>query len=297
MMSGEQYFLVSELGEMTEVIDHMLVGRNLDCALVLGHALVSRHHAKILVTEQGIVVDDLQSSNGTYVQGARISKERLLCHGDTVSFGPCMFDVIYESAQDAQKVEEEGEGEGEGEGDQGSIVAMPLSQNLPPAWIHERENQTRFYTAADMEKMVSDKGEDEIRKFEAGIDAPTLLILSGDDAGCPYKLQHAGNHGFWTIGKDSTNQELSIVIDDPSVSDFHAKLVYKDGRWKIVDHMSTNHTYVNGEQYNSAFLSSSDSIRFGRVNAVFLLPVLDDTQQQSEKPKNNFFNNIFNKEK
>jgi len=133
--------------------------------------------------------------------------------------------------------------------------------------------------------MGSDHSESELQKFEQSIDSPTLLILSGNDAGRPYKLQKSGDLSFWTIGNGKKIETISIVIDDSSVSDIHAKLVHKAGRWKIVDQMSTNHTYVNGEQYNSAFLSSNDTIRFGRVNTLFLLPVEKHIKQKVIAPK------------
>jgi len=56
------------------------------------------------------------------------------------------------------------------------------------------------------------------------------------------------------------------------VSDFHAKLIRRGDRWKIVDQMSTNHTYVNGKAFNARFLSSRDHIRLGQVECLFLLP-------------------------
>ena len=129
-------------------------------------------------------------------------------------------------------------------------------------------------------------------EWEARIDGPTLLILTGKDAGQPYKLQNSGELSFWTIGKGGASHDLSIIIDDPSVSDYHAKLVCKDGRWKIIDQMSTNHTYVNGEQYNSAFLSPKDSIRFGGVNTKFLLPQTGESAALVVGSKEGFFGRL-----
>jgi len=171
------------------------------------------------------------------------------------------------------------------EGDQGFIEAMPLNKNLPPAWVNDGESETMALSLAELEKLGSDHSEGELQKFEQSIDSPTLLILSGNDAGRPYKLQKSGDLSFWTIGNGKKIETISIAIDDSSVSDIHAKLVHKAGRWKIVDQMSTNHTYVNGEQYNSAFLSSSDTIRFGRVNALFLLPLEKHPDQKVSAPK------------
>ena len=45
------------------------------------------------------------------------------------------------------------------------------------------------------------------------------------------------------IGRDPSNQ---MVVDDPSVSDFHAEINLEDGQLHIVDLLSATGTYVNG---------------------------------------------------
>ena len=299
MMVGNRFFLVSEAGETTEITHGMVVGRDSNCTMTLDNAEVSRQHAKIVVTDRGVAIEDLQSYNGTFVQGTRIDETQLLRHGDEVRFGPCVFNVVYEKVDidNATVIMPRretmfGQQEPEEEGDQGSIEVMPLTQNLPPVWIDDGNSRTEIYSLADVKKMASNQGEEELRALEASIDAPTLLILSGSDKGRTYKLQKSGSLSFWTIGRDPTSHDLSIVIDDSSVSNFHAKLVHKEGRWKIVDQMSTNHTYVNGDQYNSAFLSSKDSIRFGRVNTLFLLPSTGEPERQDDVLKGGFIDRL-----
>ncbi len=46
-----------------------LVGRGGDCDIFLGDVTVSRHHAKLFVDETGLRIEDLGSTNGTYVNG------------------------------------------------------------------------------------------------------------------------------------------------------------------------------------------------------------------------------------
>lgn len=45
----------------------MSIGRDATNDLVLGSSQISRHHAKIYVTDAGVVVEDLNSSNGTFI--------------------------------------------------------------------------------------------------------------------------------------------------------------------------------------------------------------------------------------
>jgi DNA-binding NtrC family response regulator len=54
--------------------DPIFVGRNAACTLVLDDAKVSKVHAELVATEQGVRVRDKGSSNGTYVGGVRIGE-------------------------------------------------------------------------------------------------------------------------------------------------------------------------------------------------------------------------------
>jgi hypothetical protein len=61
-----------------------LIGRGADCDLVVSERQVSRHHARIRRVEQGFMVEDLGSRNGTYVNGAIVEAPVLLQDGDVV---------------------------------------------------------------------------------------------------------------------------------------------------------------------------------------------------------------------
>lgn len=66
--------------------EEVSVGRSNDNDLCLSDPEVSRHHARFLHRDGGVALEDLGSSNGTFVNGTRISGEVLLGDGDRVSF-------------------------------------------------------------------------------------------------------------------------------------------------------------------------------------------------------------------
>lgn len=66
------------------------VGRSAECALVLKNATVSRRHAEITVAGMSVVVRDLGSRNGTYLDGQRIGTTQVLS-GQRLSFGDVAF--------------------------------------------------------------------------------------------------------------------------------------------------------------------------------------------------------------
>ncbi len=62
-----------------------LLGRAPECEIHLAEPGISKHHAQILVTEDKVILSDLGSKNGTYVNGVRIQNQTLRL-GDKVLF-------------------------------------------------------------------------------------------------------------------------------------------------------------------------------------------------------------------
>src|SRR3954470_17751848 len=64
----------------------VVIGRE-GCDVVLADPEVSRRHAALRSTAEGPAVEDLGSTNGTFVNGERITGVRVLADGDVVAFG------------------------------------------------------------------------------------------------------------------------------------------------------------------------------------------------------------------
>lgn len=65
----------------------MTVGRASSCDIAVQHPSVSRVHARLTMGATGCRVSDLTSSNGTFVNGIRISGDSDLRDGDALAFG------------------------------------------------------------------------------------------------------------------------------------------------------------------------------------------------------------------
>ncbi|MFW5773020.1 MAG: FHA domain-containing protein [Phototrophicaceae bacterium] len=68
-----------------------VVGRANHCEIVIVEPEVSREHFRITLTPRGYVVDDLGSTNGTYVNGRRLEDSYLLQPGDVLQIGTTVF--------------------------------------------------------------------------------------------------------------------------------------------------------------------------------------------------------------
>ena len=74
-------------------------GRLPDNDVVLGDVGVSRTHAVIEKTEDGFVLRDLNSTNGTFVNRNNVgSREHLLKNGDDICMAPSLVNFVFEHA-------------------------------------------------------------------------------------------------------------------------------------------------------------------------------------------------------
>lgn len=64
-----------------------VIGRDRDCAVYIDSRTVSRHHAKIVVTSGATTIEDLDSKNGTFVRGQRLSAPVVLRDRDQIDIG------------------------------------------------------------------------------------------------------------------------------------------------------------------------------------------------------------------
>lgn len=89
-----------------------------------------------------------------------------------------------------------------------------------------------------------------------------LIGLSGPYQGRCLPLAAAETQ----IGRQAHND---IVLDDPGISWEHAQIVRSGDQWRVLNVLSTNGTFVNGERVHEAELSDRDELAFGPVRFRF----------------------------
>src|SRR5687767_14430134 len=71
----------------------IVIGRSSDLDMVLVEDMVSRKHAKISTLGNQIVIQDMGSTNGTFVNGEKIKKSRLK-EGDRILIGTSIIKLV-----------------------------------------------------------------------------------------------------------------------------------------------------------------------------------------------------------
>lgn len=76
---------------------NLTLGRDIASTIQLNDTEVSRRHAEVKTSPKGAEIDDLSSSNGTYVNGQRIEAQTQLSSGDRIQIGGTL--MIYTGSQ------------------------------------------------------------------------------------------------------------------------------------------------------------------------------------------------------
>ena len=71
-------------GQRWMLIQPLVLGRDASCDITIPNRQVSRLHAKVTPTEDGVILEDLRSKNGTHRNGKPISGPVLLSDGDVI---------------------------------------------------------------------------------------------------------------------------------------------------------------------------------------------------------------------
>jgi len=286
--------------KLVRVTDHteiplsgdLLVGRLEESGLRITQGMPSRRHAQISLVAGEAWVEDLGSANGTYINGVRIAAKTKLNSGDRLRFDVEEFD--YHAEPEANEVSGDDKTKYRKSEAPQVVVQQAPAQPLPiqqepmqavisaeasgiikrpGAWADPDSDdggahKTKFMDPAALKAMLDHAPTPDAPR-DTKVDTPHLLVISGSATGTMIKLQVGNAAAEWTIG---SGPEREVVFIDSGVSALHAKIVNDGARWKLLDQMSANGTFVNGKRSNVSFLSADDRIRFGPVECEFKLP-------------------------
>ncbi len=251
-----------------------VIGRNQHCEIRIDSDALSRNHASLHVTEHGVVIEDLNSTNGTYVNNIRIDSPVLLSDGDVVTIGNHRM-VLIEPALSPSPPKEPKQGLAEElamyefddrtsnrtmiKSSFAHSLGLPAENILAKPEVEEPESLEAMIVRA-----LSSKTLDHER-------VPAVLILKNSRKRgmmIELKLPHGSNQE-WAVGR---SQLSDVVLDDPTVSNLHAIIAYNANTWSICDNDSTNGIKLNGELIGgNATCHHGDVITVGGIELIFYI--------------------------
>ena len=83
----------TQAGMMLDVRGALVMGRSPEADMFLDDAYASGFHLRFTYEDERLQVQDLGTTNGTYVNGRRITAPTLLAKGDTVQVGKTIMEV------------------------------------------------------------------------------------------------------------------------------------------------------------------------------------------------------------
>ncbi|MGC8579118.1 MAG: diguanylate cyclase [bacterium] len=205
IIEGEQIGRVFNLTKQKNII-----GRIAEADIHLNSPTVSRKHAEIIIDDNSIFINDLNSSNGTYVNGKKVTKTELH-EGDIFSIGTYKLKLISLSEHDTEffrRLKENAEKDAlTGLYNKASII------NMLTAMLDEAKHSNRYISIAmldiDLFKKINDiyghlAGDSALK------DIATLLIsqLRSTD-----RLGRFGGEEFLIIFKDTPIHDAGIISE------------------------------------------------------------------------------------
>lgn len=259
----------------TDKLNHreLTVGRDNNCDIVIQRAYPSRKHARISINDDTITIEDLHSTNGTYVNNKKIDHPTTLAQGDVLRFDTAAYHLISDETE-GSTVRMENLKPVNGTETEAPVViigggedtAIRTPYALPKGWSH-LEHQLLFDPTLGDQFSV-EAVDDLIRSNLPGRDHQdaALVVLTGNHKSRLIGLALNSKQQIWTLGRF---EQRTIPLSDASISTKHACLFYNMGIWGISDEGSKNGTFVNGHAVAEQALVDGDKITLGQVELVF----------------------------
>ena len=228
------------------------VGRE-NTDVLLADPTVSRRHALIVMDAGKCWVQDVGSTNGTYVNGQQIHVGETveLPDGGEVKFGSVVLSM-----------------------------KLPIVETEAPAEAEEAAAEEETSETSEVVEVAEAELPEEVveAEEETPVEArPPARLISADAS-----REHAVVMGTNIIGRRAGND--IVLTDDPYVSGSHAELVADERGFWLTDVGSTNGTTLNGTRIapdNKMALNDGDEIVFGQTALRF--EIVGQTEEAVEE--------------
>jgi pSer/pThr/pTyr-binding forkhead associated (FHA) protein len=135
---------------------------------------------------------------------------------------------------------------------------------------------TQVFEVSEINKMIA---KEILDSRSENADKPALIGISNDVVGQQFIFRKSKIE----IGRRPTSD---IILNEASVSSMHAQIIEDNGEWRVLNLLSSNGTFVNGEKVVDQTIVPGDMVAFAGSEFVFSL-VEDDEPKDSRQQKSN----------
>ena len=208
------------------------IGRDKNCTIVINNNTVSKDHAILEFDEDfNCIIKDLNSSNGTYVNGQKLKTIPLkLRTGDKIKFGKCDIEYIFESSNMLNDTKTEQE------------ITMKLSENL-----NEKNEQKDEISRTETNNIIKDGkislvNENELSypKMNHFQNNKNIIYSFGNSNGMNYNSE-----------QNLTNQNINNKFNNKNQPIFENNNKINNNEDEIVEQYTNNSNVFNQNNPNS----------------------------------------------
>lgn len=184
--------------------EETIIGRRQDCDLRIKSAEISRRHCLLSIQDGCLFVEDLDSVNGTFVNGERVSGRMAVRPGDELELGPVRFLVEYEITQDAlDRLERQDAGQGTSD----ELEALPVVEDEGDFVLKDHDDDLDELPLAE---------DDEDTAFVPPQVGPTtkLPTLEDEEEALPV-VEEIEEGGDWHLPQANDLRDLLSQMDEP----------------------------------------------------------------------------------
>lgn len=226
-----------------------IIGRDPDCDLNISSHLLSRRHAEIKLCGTYLRVTDLESSNGTYINGQRI-REGKAYPGDEVRFDEQSFFVVGPEKENTQP-----------ENDDDKTGIRQGCREMFASNMHVDDTHVAHANKEEQNKSISAEVPHP----------PPYAILRCSLFTSPNNTMEIRKERI-NIGRSNNND---LILLSPGISKSHASLIYSTNHWELHDNNSRNGILINGQKSQHSTLKHSDVLTIGDTELIFEIPHFD----------------------
>lgn len=258
----------------------VVIGRSSELDMVLVEDMVSRRHAKISVSVEGIYLEDLGSTNGSFVNGERVTRSKL-SEGDRILIGTSIIKLVpTEKAVKPADAQAHLNHVAEKRSSNvrtmtGSIAEIPLPDLLQLFSASKKTGTLVVTTASDVGKIFLEKGQ------------IVYATINDSDNNSPEKCFYrilTWDDGTFDMESATELEEFPLRIELPMEHLLMEAMRHMDEAKRLADAALPAAAALTLASPMTSALTALDEVHLSILQLAWNLPTVADVLEQSPHP-------------